>query len=117
VCPDGGLVEVQIQFLRGAGTILVRLHAQCTNSCVTDNLEPFVGVTVFDTAGNEVTRLEKEIPKVPARGFAFPTSRQVDHEVELHQSFEVGRIRFEINNQAHGSAFITLMEVLAPIGL
>jgi hypothetical protein len=114
VCPNGGDVAVRVRFLRGHGTIIVRMQARCVNSCVTDNLEPMVGVTVFNTAGNQVLGIERALPMVPARGLAPPTTREVEADVELHNSFEIGRIEFEIKNLSHGSPFVDVLNFALP---
>lgn len=119
VCPNGGHLRATVSFAEEPGQIVVSLHAECINSCLTDNLEPYVAVKIIDTAGNVRTELAAELPLVPAKGWPWngDTRRDVDEEVILTAPLVVGRIEFEMKNQSAGSPFIDFIEFAGGLAL
>jgi hypothetical protein len=119
VCPNGGHLRAVVSFAEEPGQIVVSLHAECVNSCLTDNLEPYAAVKIIDTAGNVRSELAAELPLVPAKGWPWngDTSRSVDEEVILTAPLVVGRIEFELKNQSAGSPFIDFIEFAGGLAL
>jgi hypothetical protein len=108
-CINGGHVELVVDIIAIAGGVTVRAHAQCTNSCVADNLEPSVAVDVVASDGSVISSLALDIPTVPARGFNSPTVRSVDTSITLNRSIVVRELRVASRNRAAG---ITLLNVI-----
>jgi hypothetical protein len=118
VCPNGGHLRAVLSLSEEPGQIVVSLHAECINSCLTDNLEPYVAVKIVDMAGNVRSELAGELPLVPAKGWPWngDTRRDMDTEVVLTAPLVVSRIDFEMKNQA-GSPFLDFIEFAGGLAL
>jgi len=119
VCPNGGHFSASLSVAEEPGQIVLSLSATCINSCVTDNLEPSVGVRIIDTAGNERAQLGGELPLVPAKGWPWnrDTQRSYSNQQVLVAPLVVKRIEFELKNDAHGSPFLDFIEFAAGLVL
>lgn len=123
-CFDGGHMTATLRLAheqpsgRGhKGGVVIALQLQCYNTCIIDDLEPAVVVTLIDANGNEVIQLDNELPTVPSKRWSWngnPT-RSNEKSLTVNHRVEVKRIQFEFKNRAHGAPVVQVIELGTPI--
>jgi hypothetical protein len=117
VCADGGHLSATLSIAQEMGKNVITLHASCVNTCLTDNLEPYVMARIIDTDGNEVSQIASELPMTPGKGWPWNGNpeRHDDQTLELYTAFKVSRIEFTLKNQAHGSPILDIVNFAVPL--